>query len=363
MYRYRVRLQPEWTLQAPDGTSLPPKLMQLLHGIRETGTLAAACVECGLSYRYAWGVVQQAEALLGAPLLSSTRGRGARLTALGERLVWADRRIAARLSPTFDSLASEIEVELERVLHAPQAPLRIHATHGFAVETLRRFLDRAEMPVDLKYRGSDEVLAARRADGCDIAGMHLPVGELEREILEHYAARLDRTRDRVVHLASRRQGLILAPGNPRGVRALADLLRPDLRVVLRQPGSGTRLLFERLLARQGMDVGRLNACDTQEMTHAAVAAYVASGMADVGFGLETPARRYGLGFVPVLSEHYFFLCDVDALERPHLRAVVATLRSERFRREVNDLPGYDASLCGSVQTLERAFPSARRVLR
>ncbi len=358
---FKVRIQPHWTLHAADGRPLPAKLVELLRGIHATGSLAAACRDLGLSYRYAWGLLQQARALFGAPLLRMSRGRGARLTALGERLVRADQRIAARLAPTLDSLASEVEVELERALSTQAAPPRVHAAHGFAVETLRRFLDLAGAPVELKYRSPDDALSALRGDDCDLAGVPLPVGELERDILAHYADRIDPAGDRVLHLATRSIGLILAPGNPRRIGGLEDLLREDVRFIHRQPGSGARLLLERMLARRGHRIEQVRGCGIEELTHAAVAAYVASGMADAGFGLETPARRYGLEFVPMARERYFFLVRASTLEAPALAEVLSILRSDGFRRELGQLPGYDAGRCGQVQGLGEAFASARAV--
>ncbi|MFK3650495.1 substrate-binding domain-containing protein [Lysobacter enzymogenes] len=358
---FKVQIQPKWTLHAADGRPLPPKLIELLLGVHATGSLAAACRDLGLSYRYAWGLLQDSQALFDAPLLRMERGRGARLTALGERLVWAEQRIAARLAPTLDSLASEVEVELGRALSALAAPPRIHAAHGFAVETLRRFLDEADTEVDLKYRSPGDALDALRAGACDLAGVHLPIGEFERDILAHYADRIDPHGDRVLHLATRRIGLIVAPGNPKRIRALADLLRAEVRFIHRQPGSGARLLLERMLARQGHSIRAVRGCGIDELTHAAVAAYVASGMADAGFGLETPARRYGLEFVPVATEHYFFLARASTLDSPALAETLAILRSERFRSELGRLPGYDAGRCGEVQELAEAFASARGV--
>ncbi|WP_046657513.1 substrate-binding domain-containing protein [Lysobacter capsici] len=358
---FKVLIQPKWTLHAADGRPLPPKLIDLLLGVHATGSLAAACRDLDLSYRYAWGLLQSSRTLFGAPLLRMTRGRGAKLTALGERLVWADQRIAARLAPTLDSLASEVEVELERTLSAQSAPQRLHAAHGFAVETLRRFLDEAGTPVDLKYRSPGEALAALRSGDCDLAGVHLPIGEFEHDILAHYADRIDPLNDRVLHLATRRIGLIVAPGNPKRIRTLADLLRDDVRFIHRQAGSGARLLLEYMLARQGHSIRDIRGCGIDELTHAAVATYVASGMADAGFGLETPARRYGQDFVPIASEHYFFLARAETLESPGLAEVLAILRSERFRQELGRLPGYDADRCGTAQDLFEAFASARGV--
>ncbi|MEZ0472511.1 substrate-binding domain-containing protein [Luteimonas salinilitoris] len=356
---FKVRIQPGWELETEGGARLPPRLIALLLAVQDAGSLAAACRRVDLSYRYAWGLLKQAETVLGRPLLRMTRGRGALLTPIGERLAWADKRIAARLSPTLDSLATELETELERYVSAQAMPLRIHASHGFGVETLRRVMSDDGMPLDLKYRSPDDALAALRACSCDLAGLHLPIGELEGELAAHYLDRLDLADDRVLHLAMRRQGLVLAAGNPKQVHTLDDLSRDDLRFIHRQPGSGTRLLLECMLARQGLDFTSIHACDVEELTHAAVAAYVASGLADVGLALEPPARRYGLDFVPLATEHYFFLCRAETLDSGRLGELLDLLRGDAFRHALGQLPGYDPSYCGTVQTLPEAFPSIR----
>ncbi len=354
---YRVRISTQWELSADDGRRLHPRLMELLRAVHERGSLAAAARAIDLSYRYAWGMLQEAGKLFGRPLLRSQRGRGTGLSALGERLVWADSRINARLSPTLDSLASELEAELDQVLLAHAAPLRLHASHGFGVEALRRIMMEQGMPLELKYRSPDDALAALRSGACDLAGLHLPMGELEGELLGHYSDRLDIENDRLINLAMRRQGLVLAAGNPQGIRGLSDLVDSGLRFIHRQPGSGTRLLLEALLARQGLAWERITPCDVEELTHAAVAAYVASGLADAGFALEPPARRYSLDFIPLVTERYFFVCRAQALAAPALENLMAVLTSDRFRRELALLPGYDASLCGQVQRVHEAFPS------
>ncbi len=357
---YKVIVRPTLELQAESGNALPPRLIDLLVEVHAGGSLAAACRKAGLSYRYGWGLLQQGERLFGMPLMRAVRGRGASLTALGERLVWAHKRIAARLSPTLDSLAAELETELARSI-GKAAPLRLHASHGFGVEILRNALAQAQVPLDLKYRSPDDALSALRAGACDLAGLHLPMGELEGELLAHYLDRLDLRGDRVVHLAMRRQGLILPPGNPKKVRGLADVLRGNLRFIHRQPGSGTRLLLECMLKREGATLADLQACDIEELTHAAVAAHVASGLADVGLGLEPPARRYGLDYVPVATEHYFFLCEDQALKSGRLASLLDLLRDPGFRHDLGQLPGYDPSICGQVQRLSVAFPSLRRM--
>jgi molybdate-binding protein len=86
-----------------------------------------------------------------------------------------------------------------------------------------------------------------------------------------------------------------------------------------------------------------------------VAAFVASGMADVGYGVETPARQFKLDFIPSQGERYFLLGHERALETPAVQRMLETLRSAAFRRAVDALPGYRAEHCGCVRMLEEAF--------
>jgi len=354
---FKVTIQPRWQLQARDGETVVQRLIDLLVGIHEGGSLAAACSRLEVSYRYAWGILQRGQKIFGSPLVTSSRGSGARLTILGEKLVWADKRISARLSPLLDSLASEIEVEFERAVTHADSILRIHASHGFAVETLHRFLTAQQIAADLKYRNSREVLASLNRGNCDLAGLHVPIGEFEARFLRSYAKPLRSGPYRLVDLATRRQGLMVARGNPKKIRRLADLSRRGVRFVNRQPDSGTRLLFDLLLARHRIDGRTIEGYDTGEFTHAAVAAYVASSMADAGFGIETPAQRFGLDFIPLVKERYFFLFQAERADTPAIQQAMSILRSPDFRKAIDKLPGYDATHCGKVFDLADAFPA------
>jgi molybdate transport repressor ModE-like protein len=354
---YKVSIKPHWELQTADGRRLPPHLIELLMAVHATGSLAGACREAKLSYRYAWGLLRESHTLFGAPLMRSTRGRGALLTPLGQRLVWADNCISARLSPTLESLASELETELERGMAADAMMLRVHASQGFGVELLGASSTVGGHALDLKHRSPGAALTALRAGLCDLAGLHLPIGELEGVLLGHYRDRLDFARDRVVHLAVRRQGLVVAPGNPKRLHVLADLPRDGVRFVHRQRGSSTRLLLEHMLAREGLAPADLRGCEIEEPTHDAVAARVAAGTADVGFGLEQPARDHDLDFVPMIDEQYVFVCRESALKSDQAVELLAVMRSAEFRDRVDALSGCDASRSGDVQTLRAAFPS------
>jgi molybdate transport repressor ModE-like protein len=352
----RVSIKPVWTVATGTGASLSPRLLELLSQVNEHGSLAGACRQHGASYRHAWNLVRQGEQLLGVPLLSMARGRGSVLTPLGEKLVWAGHRIGARLSPMLESLASELEVEIGRVLSGGGELLRVHASHGFAVEKLLDDLVGGGVTLERKYVGTQEALASLQDGQCDLAGFHVPEGRFEPLALAHYRPWLQAGSLRVVHVATRQQGLMIAPGNPLKIRDVRDLARPGVRFVNRQRGSGTRFLFECLLEEAGVDAARIPGYEQGEYTHAAVAAYVASGMADAGFGLETPARRFRLGFVPLATERYLLLCHEAALAQPQMQALLQVLRGTGYRQAVGQLPGYSPSRCGEVEVLAHAFP-------
>ena len=357
---HQVSIKPHWTIGRPGGAALAERTVALLVSVAEHGSLLKACQAMQVSYRHAWQLIRQGEALLGAPLLHMERGKGSSLSPLAEKLVWADRRIAARLSPMLDSLASELQAELDRVLMSVPPLLRIHASHGFAIEALHDALGRAGIVTELRYCGSTEAVASLDIGGCEIAGFHVPLGEFEAEAVAHYARWLKPASQKVIGVATRRLGLMVAKGDPKKVYGIQDLTRPDLRFINRQSGSGTRFLLDLLLRKEGVDPARVHGYEQCELTHAAVAAYVASGMADVGFGVETPARQFKLDFVPIQTERYFLLCEERSLDAPAVREMLALIRSDEFKATVNRLPGYQANeMTGVVADLRPTFPALK----
>ncbi|MBQ0959383.1 helix-turn-helix transcriptional regulator [Ideonella sp. 4Y11] len=354
----RISIRPTWTIQDPDGPALPVRLVELLVQVQAQGSLLSACQQLGMSYRHAWDLVRQGEALFGSTLLHMERGKGSTLSALGEKLVWADHRITARLGPVLDSLASELAAEIGRVVEQVPPVLRVHASHGFAIEALFEQLGRQGLVVERRYGSTTAALAALHDGDCDAASLHIPQGPLQAAALAHYARWLDTEDLCVLDIAVRRQGLMVPAGNPKKLYELRDLARPDVHFINREAGSGTRFLLEGLLRAEGLAPEAIAGFERGEYTHAAVAAYVASGMADAGFGLEPPARQFKLDFIPLASERYFLLCRASTLATPAMQRLVETLRDPAFRAAVDALPGYHAADTGRAWPLREAYPEA-----
>src|SRR5690606_3829764 len=240
-YKFQARLNSEWVLEKPSGAVFAlGEILRLLAAVDAVGHIAGACRSCQISYRHAWGLLRHAEKEFGMPLLETSRRQGSKLTDFARHLLWANRRMDARLTPMLESMASELQEELESLYPESRPRLRLHASHGFAVEGLMQMANDQEMsPVELRYRTAVEALASLNRGECDLAGFQVPAGEFEEAILGHYSPWLDDERHCLIYLAQRDTGMFVQPGNPKQIHTVADLIKPGVRFVNRQVGSST----------------------------------------------------------------------------------------------------------------------------
>ncbi len=178
---------------------------------------------------------------------------------------------------------------------------------------------------------------------CNLAGAHLldANGEYNAPFVRHLFP------DRPVSLltlAERTQGLMVAAGNPKGIRTLADLTREEVTFLNRDPGSGTRLWLDRELARQGLPVSAIPGYERYVHTHGEAAHAIQTGTVDVSLGIQAAAHDQGLGFVPLFNERYDLV--VPREQESRLAPLLERLHSAAFRKEVGNLPGYSSTHSG-----------------
>jgi molybdate transport repressor ModE-like protein len=361
----KFELSCRWSLAGRE--VIDPRLFEVLESIRTTHSLAGAARVTGASYRHVWGLVGKWSATFGAPLAELTRGSGSRLTPFAEKLLWAERTARERIAPHLHTLAGELNRELDHVRRS--APLRLAAiaSHDLALAELRDRMNGAGRPaLDLRFAGSLDALAALARGACDIAGFHVP-RLVSESIATQYSKSLHRHHWHFVHFVTRQQGLIVARGNPKRISGLRSLARRNVRFINRQPGSGTRLLFDALLAAHDLRPARIAGYRMEEFTHAAVAATVASGAADAGFGIEAAARRLEQAFIPIVSEDYYLALRSGDARSPAIETLLRILRNSRFRATISALPGYSAARCGEsvspaaiLQVLHKPAAPSRR---
>ncbi len=346
----RIDVIPAWTFQDDSGNQLEPTLFRLLAAIHEHGKLTQAAKQVGISYRHSWNLLNKWTAFFGCELVHLQKGRGATLTPLGEKLLWAEQRVVARLEPQLKNMASELNLEIQRSLAATKPLLKLHASHGYAVALLPDA--EANFQLDLQYKTTEEALSALNRGQCDLAGFHVPTEILSDSMIDAYKRHLRPRVHRVIRFVTRCQGLMVKPGNPKGIRAIADLAAADVRFINRQPASGTRSLLDELMRREGIVADDVQGFEDQEYTHSAVAAYVAAGMADVGFGVEAAARQFGLAFMPITCENYLFVCHANTLKQEAMQRFIALISSPNFLEKVVSLPGYAPNMPGETLRID-----------
>jgi molybdate transport repressor ModE-like protein len=352
----RTEIEPVWRFRREDDGRTTLVMLDFLNEIRATGKITRAAIRADMSYRHCWNLVEKWAAFFGAPLVERHQGRGTRLTPLGEKLVWAGQRLQARLKPQLQNLAQELETEINELLPQRTKVVRIHASHGFAVSKLRELLSSLEpqLGVDLRYVSNQNSLASLARGACDLAGVHLPLGELRGKLVAAARQWLIAGEHRVIGFVTREMGLMVKRGNPLHIESLEGLAG-GVRFVNRDLDSGTRRLFDELLKQQGVVAARIDGYEHEEFTHAAVAAYVASGMADACFGVEAAARQFDLDFVRLLTEDYLFVCRKHTLENESVQRLVSVMRSHEFAAAIGELPGYAAKDPGVIKGIREAL--------
>lgn len=357
-----VHLQYTFEAEGQRGAVLQNPLFDLLSAVHEHGSIQHAAKALGASYRHIWGALKRWEDVMGEPLVTWAQGQPARLTPFADRLLWAEKRARTRLTPHIEALRAELEHVLAEALDGSQHVLTIFASHDLALPRLRDLAASAQgLHIDLRFAGSVDALAALAQGRCLVAGFHVPpLAGGSAQFAGAMKPLLKPGLHKLIGCVRRTQGLMVQRGNPLGIRGLADLASsPEraARFVNRQPGSGTRLLMDHLLAEQGIAPSTLRGYGgPSEDSHVAVAAAVASGVGDVGPGIEAAAQHFGLDFIPLIAEDYYLVCLKDALEHPAVLKLRAALEGDAWVQALTGLPGYAPARSGEVLSLTQALP-------
>src|ERR1700722_13620947 len=176
-----IEIEPVWRFKRDNDTQSILVMLDFLNEIRVTGKIGRAAERIGVSYRHAWHLIETWSAFFEAPLVERRQGRGTSLTPLGGKLVWAGQRLEARLGPQLQNLSQELETEINQLLPHRPSIIRVHASHGFAVSKLKELLSReANLGIDLRYVSNQNSLVSLAHDGWDLAGLHVPHGNLRK---------------------------------------------------------------------------------------------------------------------------------------------------------------------------------------
>ena len=287
---------------------------------------------------------------VGDNLLATPLNRGAGVIS---SLVRADGLVKIpRFSEGLDS-GSEVSVLLYRTPKEIDQTILVIGSHDMVLDLLAQFLAQGGTGRRLTSAnvGSLGGLAALRRGQAHLAGSHLLDQESGLYNVSYVRRYLPGQDIVLLTLVGREQGWIVPEGNPKGLNSWPDAANPDIRIINRQRGSGTRQLLDYELKRASIDPDHVKGYERQEYTHLAVAAAVASGSADAGLGIRAAANALGCDFIPLAEEQFDLVIPKSIFEGDHLNPLIKTLDNPEFKKAVQRLPGYDISSMGSMKVI------------
>ena len=252
-----------------------------------------------------------------------------------------DEWISASARENLDDLPVSRKLDKNIVFHGSNDALIGIMAYGLK----KRF---PEFSIAVSNVGSISGLVSLNNGVCHVSGVHLfdpETREYNLSCIRKWVRDVDVVS---VHLALRRQGLIVAPGNPRNINCVADIVDSGITYVNRQEGSGTRILFDYELKKRGIDPGRVRGYDNEVFTHMDVAMEIFGGYADAGMGIYSAAHVFKLGFVPVVEESYDLVVPKSLFFTGEIQALLSVIRSDDFRKKAERLGGYNLARSGVV---------------
>ncbi|MFW6415742.1 MAG: molybdopterin biosynthesis protein [Thermodesulfobacteriota bacterium] len=282
------------------------------------------------------------ENLIGTPL---ARGAGV-LTSL--------TRAQGMITIPFNQEGWSADREIDAELFVPEEELLdilvCIGSHDNTLDLIKSELMGMEHPLSLAstHVGSLGGLQALQNRTAHFAGCHLydpETRDYNFPFLQKYAPSREL---KVINLCIRHQGLIVARGNPLGIRTLHDLTRGDVSFINRQRGAGTRILLDDKLRDEGINPEDIRGYNQEEFTHMAVAVNVATGAVDCAMGIFAAAKALDLEFIPLARERYDLILEEKFLQEEKVQTMLHMIRDEEFKTKIEDLGGYETHLTGEI---------------
>ncbi len=224
----------------------------------------------------------------------------------------------------------KVKVIIER---REKRDLIVIGSHDYILDKLLTDLSEEGYRVRQVVTGSMGAIIAVSRGVADLGGIHIideETGKYNEPIIKKLGIE-----DKVILVKGwkRLQGIIVRKGNPKNIKSIEDFLRPDVRIVNRNKGSGTRHLLD-LYLKQIAEKNKIPLSElrrkikgyTYEVkTHTAVAAAVAQGKADAGIGIKQAADLYGLDFIPLTWEEYDIIINRESINKQSVKSFMKLL--------------------------------------
>ncbi|QWD91412.1 substrate-binding domain-containing protein [Polynucleobacter sp. MWH-Braz-FAM2G] len=302
-------------------------LTDLLRDIDQGKTLVSACKKAGLSYRNVWQKVNEVEEALGFKLMDRVRGHGSQLSEYAHYLIQFIDDFDDKTRRLGQTSLSHLEEGFAQFRVKSEKRWSLASSSDPIIQQVMGGVDR----IDLSIAGSGEALERLLNYEVDMAGFHVSDPQASKTI----AKRLQKEGMQIFPVMKRVQGLMIEKGNPLNITRLKDLVRPNIRFINRQRSSGTRLLLDTALAKEGIDPKKIKGYDNEEFTHSAIATSILAKKADVGMGVKSVALENGLDFIQIKDEVFFLAMREELVLNKDIGKFV-----RKIRQLSEEVPGY-----------------------
>jgi putative molybdopterin biosynthesis protein len=246
-----------------------------------------------------------------------------------------------------------IEIDLMRSPDEIDNSVMIIGSHDLTLDILADEIKISypHIHISSAHVGSLGGLMALKRNEAHLAGTHL-LDEKGEYNISYIKKMLSDRKIALINLVYRQQGLIVAKGNPKDIKGLADLVEKGLAYCNRQRGSGTRILLDYELKKLGLAPDKMIGYDREVYTHLAVASAIATGIADAGLGIFASSKALNLDFIPIAEERYDLAIPEEFLSLQGIKIILQTISSDRFKSRVQSLGGYDTRDTGKRLKIE-----------
>ncbi|MFH1153864.1 MAG: substrate-binding domain-containing protein [Pseudomonadota bacterium] len=206
----------------------------------------------------------------------------------------------------------------------------------------------SDVSIMCRFASSHRALDGLAKGLTHVAGTHLHNTGSGEANVDAVRRKLGGSQVKVLGFSLLEEGLMIARGNPLGIRTVFDLAQPGIRFVNREPGAALRVLLDDLRQRSGIPESAITGYDSTVASHREGAWHILCGVADAALGLKAVAEAYNLGFVPLASVRCDMVIPEDLMTHAGVSILLDVLQSGGLRKEIGTLPGYGNSVTGNT---------------